>query len=354
MIKVGVYSPYLKMMGGGERYILSIASLLSQKYEVYLWGDEDILEKSRLTFNINLERVHLLSGDLLRRQNLFNRFMSLRQYNLFFYMTDGSLFFSGAGKNYLIIQSPLHIPRQSVLNSIKLLNYHLICYSKFMESIIRDRLGRKIRISTLAPCIDVKTNAKRKKENIILSVGRFFPYPHDKKHSVLVGIFKKNFEKHFSDWQLVIAGGLTEEGGNKIFEDLKKKSAGFPIKVIVNPSSAELVKLYQRTKLYWHAAGFGEDLVRYPERAEHFGITPLEAMANGAVPLVFNAGGLKDIVCEAQGGYLWNSPEELVDKTVHLITNEKLLNEQAIIAANVAKNYSCDTFYEKLEKIIER
>lgn len=342
------------MMGGGERYILSIASILSQKYEVYLWGDKDIAEKSSLIFDIILERVHFLPANLLRRQNLFNRFINLRQYNLFFYMTDGSLFFSGAGKNYLIIQSPLHIPKPSFLNSFKLANWHIICYSKFMETVIRTRLRDNIKLSTLAPCINIKSSKKQKKENIILSVGRFFPYPHDKKHDVLIRIFKKNLRKYFSDWQLVIAGGLTEEGGKKIFENLKGESVGFPIKIIANPSSSELVKLYQSSKLYWHAAGFGEDLDQYPEKAEHFGIAPIEAMAVGCVPLVFNGGGLKDIVQEAKGGYLWNSLEELVGKTVGLITNENLLNRQANLAKRKATDYFCDKFYEKLEKIIKR
>lgn len=353
MIKVAIYSPYLQMMGGGERYILSIASILSQKYEVYLYAGEDIGEKANSMLGINLDRVHFLPANLLHRQNVFERFINLRQYGLFFYMTDGSVFFSGAGKNCLIIQSPLHIPKKSFLNWVKLSNWQIICYSNFIKSAIQGKLGDKIKLSTLAPCINIKSGTKQKKENIILSVGRFFPYPHDKKHAVLIDLFKKNFKKYFSNWKLVIAGGLTEAGGKKMFEDLKKKSAGFPIEVVANLSSNQLTKLYQKSKLYWHAAGFGEDLAKYPEKAEHFGIAPIEAMAAGTIPLVYNGGGLKDTINDGEGGYLWNNLDELVQKSVNLINNEELLSQQQIKAYEKSADYSRDKFYEKLDKIIE-
>ena len=40
----------------------------------------------------------------------------------------------------------------------------------------------------------------------------------------------------------------------------------------------------------------GEDAERHPERFEHFGISVVEAMAAGAVPLVFGAAGPGEIV----------------------------------------------------------
>lgn len=353
-LKVGIFSPYLEILGGGERYILSIAHVLSQDHDAYMYAGEDIGKKSKEKFNIILNRVHFLSIDLIRKQNLFSRFLTLRQYDLFFYMTDGSLFFSGAKKNFLIIQSPLHIPESNLINKFKFSNWQVICYSQFMKMIIQQKLGNNMKISALPPGIDIPSNQNNweNKENIILTVGRFFLFPHDKKHEILINIFKNNFKKYFNGWKFIIAGGLTEDGGRQIFAKLQNQVRGLPIEIYTNLSADNLNKLYQKAKIYWHATGFGEDLQKYPEKAEHFGITPLEAMANGTVPLVYNGGGLKDTISEGQGGYLWDTPEDLVEKTYNLINDEKLLDQQRIIASLKAKDYSSDRFYEKLEKII--
>lgn len=355
MPKASIFSPYLNTSGGGERYIFSIADTLSKKYATYLYADRVIKEESLDRFGISLDKVHFLSADLLEKQNLLKRYNSLRQYDLFIYMTDGSIFFSGAKKNLLVVQSPLHIPKSNFLNNLKLTNWQIICYSQFMKTIIQKNLGKNIKISTLAPCIDVSGNGKKieKKENIILTVGRFFPYPHDKKQGVLINIFKHACKKYFSDWKLIIAGGFTEEGGRNILTQLKDMARGFPIEIMINLSASTLNKLYKKAKIYWHATGFGEDLEKYPERAEHFGIAPLEAMAHGAVPLVYNGGGLKDIIIDGKDGYLWSTSDELVKKTYNLITNDnKLFYEITVRAISKANQYSCDKFYAKLEKII--
>ncbi|MBI3379800.1 glycosyltransferase family 4 protein [Candidatus Gottesmanbacteria bacterium] len=352
-LKIGIYSPYLNIFGGGERYILSIARAFSQDSEVYLYADKDLSKRSLEIFGINLKNTHLLPSDLLLQQNFLKKYAYLHKYDLFFYMSDGSLFFSSAKKNFLIVQSPLHIPNKNFLNRMKLANWKIICYSQFMRNIIRQKLNCGIKSLTLAPCIDVP-NKKEKvtKDNIILSVGRFFPYPHDKKHEILVDLFKKSYSKYFSGWKLIIAGGLTEKGGDDIFRRLKDKSIGYPIEIMSNLSSDRLLEFYQKSKIYWHAAGFGEDLTTNPEKAEHFGIAPLEAMANGVVPIVFNGGGLMDIIDGENGGYLWNTLEELTQKTVNLIVDEKLLTHQEKLVRAEANKYSCDQFYGKLEKII--
>ena len=62
----------------------------------------------------------------------------------------------------------------------------------------------------------------------------------------------------------------------------------------------ELLELYSRASLFWHAAGHGQDDRRHPERLEHFGITTVEAMAHGAVPLVFPAGGPAEVVADGR------------------------------------------------------
>jgi len=351
--KIGIYSPYINTFGGGEKYLFNIAQYLSRKHDVSFFSEESVKQKVKEIFNINLDRVHFLSNSLLRTKNLFNKYLFLRNFDIFFFMTDGSVFFPLSGKNFLIIQSPAHIPSKTIVNRFKFIKkWKMLCYSNFIRSIIKKRLSFNAQI--LAPCIDPNTYSSKfdRKDNIILTVGRFFPRPHNKKQDLLIDIFKSNYKQYFKGWKLVIAGGLTEEGGKKVLEKLKHQAVGYPIEILVNLTFNKLVECYRSAKLYWHATGLNEDLDHYPERAEHFGITTLEAMAAGTVPLVYDAGGQKDIVVNGTNGYLWKSNYQLIRQSSKLIRNDRLLTKFSDLAVKRAQDFSCEHFYAKLEKII--
>lgn len=357
-MKIALYSPYLHILGGGERYLLSIAETLSRKHDVFLFSDESVKEKARSFFNISLDRIQFLPSKIFRTKYLFKKYTSLLSFDIFFYMTDGSLFFSTAMKNFLIIQSPAHIPKLSFLNKVKLKQWKILCYSKFIQRIISQRLTRKSFI--LPPSVEVgdqchpvrMTSDFKSKKNIILTVGRFFPFPHNKKQDFLLRVFKKHYKKYFSNWKLVIAGGLTEKGGKEMVNTLRKENKGLPVDILVNILYSQLEKLYSQAKIYWHAAGFEEDLEENPERAEHFGITTLEAMMQSVVPVVYNGGGQNEIVEEGKSGYLWDSEEELIKKSIKLIKDKTLLSNLAKGARDRAMDFSPEKFYEKLEKVI--
>lgn len=350
-MKIAIFDPYLNILGGGERYISSIAECLNIDNSVDLYaGDKSIKQKISNQFNINLPEVLLLPDDVFHRRGILRKLRILKKYDRFFYMTDGSLFFSSAAKNYLIIQSPAHIPPKDLINKLKLHNWQILCYSQFVSEIIKTKLGLNSFI--LPPAIEDINYKNSTKENIILTVGRFFLYPHNKKQDILIDIFKKNYKSKFKDYKLILVGGLTEESGKQYLNSLKEKAKGLPIEFYINPSFDKLHYLYSIAKFYWHAAGFAEDLYKFPERAEHFGITTLEAMNAGCVPLVFNGGGQKEIVGHNKDGFLWETERELADLTFNLIKDETKRSKIAEKSIIKSKEYSKSKFYEKLQKII--
>lgn len=342
-LTIGIYSPYFEILGGGERYLLAIAEFLSKEENVFLHASPEIKEKAKKMFHIDLRNVSFMPSGEFR----------LPSYDVFFYMTDGSIFFPKGKKNFLMVQSPAHCPPNSFLNKLKLRKWHILCYSKFMQSIIKTRLGRTSTIFSPPINTDIFNVLESEKENIILTVGRFFSHLHNKKQGVLLEQFKKHHKQYFLNWKLIIAGGLTDKGGEGIVKKLSKVSKGFPIQIVVNPSFTRLVELYKRAKIYWHATGFGEDLAQFPEKAEHFGITTLEAMAAGNVPIVFNGGGQRDIVSDGKNGFLWEKQEELIEKTRELIDNDVLCLKIARQATKRAADFSLKHFYEKLETLIK-
>ncbi len=350
-MNIGIYSPYLDVFGGGERYIASLAYVLEKNHYVTIFTSTDnLIKKFSQTFGIDLENTHYLSDDIFKKRGLINKYLSLLRFDIFFYMTDGSLFFSHATKNFLIIQSPSHIPPNTPFNNLKLVNWQTICYSKFISDIIKKRLNKNSLI--LPPFISQPITPKIDKENIILSVGRFFLYPHNKKQDILIDVFKENYKDKFQNYRLILAGGLTEKGGEDYLNILKSRAKGLPIEFKINLTFDQIKSLYSKAKIYWHAAGFGEDLNIRPEKAEHFGITTLEAASYGAVPVVFSGGGQKEIINHSKNGYLWKTKDDLINYTRQLIQSTDKFVKLSENARIRAQDFSQKSFYDQLEKII--
>ena len=120
----------------------------------------------------------------------------------------------------------------------------------------------------------------------------------------------------------------------------------YPVKIITNASLKEIYDLYGRAKIFWSASGYGVDEEKNPLGVEHFGMTVVEAMAGGCIPLVYKAGGQKESVSNGENGYLWESPKELVAKTNNLVQDLKLLKRISTIAKQDSLKFS----YEHFEK----
>ena len=158
------------------------------------------------------------------------------------------------------------------------------------------------------------------KENYIISVGRFRAGHNNKKHEVLTQAFRELVDAGLQGWQLHLIGGLTDEPEHqRYFAELQALARQYPIHLHPNLPHAQLSKRAGQAKIYWHATGYGEDLARFPDRAEHFGISTVEAMSAGCVPVVIDAGGQPEIVQNGNSGLLWRTLSELKTKTLQLI-----------------------------------
>ena len=120
----------------------------------------------------------------------------------------------------------------------------------------------------------------------------------------------------------------------------------------VNATGEVVRRLLAEASIYWHAGGFGEDPERHPERFEHFGIAVVEAMAAGAVPLVFAAAGPAEIVQHGVNGYLWETLDELVELTSRLIGDPALRNRLSVAAQQRAADFSAGRFTRAVDDLL--
>ena len=168
----------------------------------------------------------------------------------------------------------------------------------------------------------------------------------------MIDVFMKN-KKLSNGYTLILAGGLKDEDKG-YFDSLKQKIEGVKnIQLKPNISYNELLGLYLKSSYYWHFAGFGIDDTRNPELVEHFGITPIEAMAMRTIPFCFNAGGPKELIADGVNGFLFNDEKELIEKMSIVMGDDKKQNEISENAHNYAqKNFSYDIYKHNLKKLL--
>lgn len=360
-MKVGLYTPYFYTLGGGEKYLLTIAEVLSEDHtvEILLPQSNDLhieREKALKRFaDLKLDRIKFRLGPFAADEPWWKRSLLTAEYDLFFYVTDGSFFWSKARKNVVIIQSPDTLNLGGWKQRVKQIPWKVkLCYSDYVKQWLERKWGLEMHI--LPPAIDPGSYIVSPKENVILMVGRFSRRPHDKKHAPMVAAFKDMYEKGMlPGWKMIIMGGLRRDQPEDVeyFQEVVNEAKGAPVEVIADASFDSLIATYAKAKIFWHATGFKEDLLKVPERAEHFGITTVEAMASACVPIVVNSGGQPEIVQQEVNGLLWNSIEELQQQTLSIAHNDHKREIMAIAARRRAFDFDKKTFRKKLYEVIK-
>jgi len=233
--------------------------------------------------------------------------------------------------------------------------YKIITISQYSKKWVKKLWDRQSTV--LFPPVDIDSFKSGIKQKIILSVGRFFPEHHNKKQLELAEIFKEMLVRYPDDmkgYTLYLVGGVDRRPDHlKYVEKIREVSKNCPIKVITNIEWPLLVELFAKSRIFWHAAGVGEDEKINPEKFEHFGITTVEAMAAGCIPVVINKGGQKEIISNRHNGFLFESWEELKNITLSIIRGEVDTEKVRKIAARDCRRFSNSNFKRGLLSIID-
>lgn len=330
--------------------MLTAASFLSESNDVIIFWDEssDIKKRAKVKLDVDLSRVKFHENIFKKDYPKVKKLIKTKNFDLIFYLSDGSIP-STLCKLLLHFQFPVEWVKNDFKARFKMGRVNkVICNSYFTKSFIDKKF--KIDSKVLYPPCSVR-DFNVNKENIILHVGRFgtdLEGKNFKKQDIMIEAFKR---LNARDWKFVMVIAVMNNQKAE-FEKLKDLSKGQNIEIIENPDNDTLWKYYSKSKIYWHASGFGEDLDKHPEKAEHFGISTVEAMGTGAVPVVINAGGQKEIVEDGKNGFLWNTIEDLIQTTNRLTKDQLLWNKVSEEAKVRAKMFASERFYKELNEII--
>jgi len=345
-MKIGIVSPYIDSLGGGERYMLSIAARASANHTVHVfWDDPNMLKKAAERFMIDLGSVTVIPN-VFANGSFFGKAKVTSTYDVILFLTDGSIPLSFAKHNILHIQVPFsHVD----MPFWKRWRYDAVVYnSRFTKEHVDPSL-HSLAGHIIYPPVKAIPVSEASKTKQILSVGRFGGLYNAKKFDVIVDAFELLLkEKAAKGYSLALAGGVLSSD-TLSFDVLKKRVAKLPVTLYPDCPYKTLISLYEQSLIYWHAAGYGETK---SENMEHFGIAPVEAMSAGSVSVVYNGGGLPEIVTDGTDGFVWNTPAELVQKSVTLMSDTALyckLSEQAMISAG---RFSEDAFNTQIDILL--
>ncbi|TNB46368.1 glycosyltransferase [Martelella lutilitoris] len=343
-----VYTPYSVTPGGGERYLFSAARQLARTHRV------EVVTPNRYS-DLRLRQI----GSAFDLDLGMLCFKTLAEFekgpdpDLMLTMGNAALPpVAGRGRVRIYhCQFPFQLKENASSDGDMLQTYQAVMVnSTFTEENYRSRC-RKAGLPAVPtrivypPVPLVEPAASRRR--MILSVGRFFVGGHSKRQDLQIEAFRKLIESGVNDVELHLAGSSFPEASDIDFlASIREAAADLPVFFHVNCPIATLRRLYAESLIYWHATGLGRDLQAEPEKAEHFGISLVEAMSGGAIPVALRAGGPTEIVTDGLNGFFFEDLDGLVVQTRRLLndTSDETLEMLSLAAHSRASDFGYQRF----------
>jgi alpha-1,2-mannosyltransferase len=222
-------------------------------------------------------------------------------------------------------------------------NTVLLTNSRFNEAIIKKSLGRHT--SVIYPPVEVKRfeplSENKKRQDLVITMSRFRPgknLGHIPKVARVVG---------HSRFMIMGPSDRTSETTiNEINQSARKLGVQNRIELLTNSSQIALRTALSKAKVLLHTQFF-----------EAFGMSIVEAMAAGCVPVVPREGGpWFDILEEKEGvyGFSYKSISEAAEKTRMLLENDELRNEISARAHKRAMDFDSSVFEENILDVVNK
>jgi glycosyltransferase involved in cell wall biosynthesis len=140
------------------------------------------------------------------------------------------------------------------------------------------------------------------------------------------------------DKKIVFALGTISEEHKKNFEEFKKIKDLGDVEFVLNPSFEEKLELYRRAKY----------MVTFTDRNYHeaFGLTTIESLSQGCLPIRESWGGSKEIIENGKDGFLVDNVEQIVE-----IVSKGLELDRKKCIEKVQKYYNGERFANDFLKL---
>lgn len=219
-------------------------------------------------------------------------------------------------------------PRIFVANS----SYTLSAVKRFLNL---EKLEKRVEFDVVYPPVDARNISKNicwkeNRRNTVVTLSRISA---EKKLTIIPQIAKT-----LKEIQFIIIGRLRDYG---YFREVKKKieeCSAQNVKLLVNLDEKSKLQILRTSKVYLHTMPY-----------EHFGISIVEGMASGLVPVVHDSGGPREIVPEK---YRYRDIQEAVERIESSISS--WTPELARENVGKALQFGVEKFQENIARPLQR
>jgi glycosyltransferase involved in cell wall biosynthesis len=390
-LKIGVFDHASLRLGGSQLVIARMCAFLSKKFDVDLihTGKGYTREGLGKAFEIDLSKIteriipdsytsYAIPGPLslpsFIRAGWRNDRALTERYDFFIYSGLRTPPFSYAKHSIVYCHFPVELRPSLALRddaqwqkraaldrwgrlkvyeglwNLRLRKYAaVLANSRFTAEWIQQTWGHSARV--MYPPVNIDAPIMPKK-NLIVSIGRFVA--NDGKNIIQqLNAFPK-FRRNVKDkWQLCVIGFCSDSPKDREFvAEIQKCATNTDVILMVNAERTAVLKQLAEAKLFWHTTGLGVNRDEGRD-LEHFGISTVEAMMTGCVPLVPGCGGQVEIVEHQVSGYLCSSIEEMIRYSICVADNPKLWADLSKNAIAKSKSFSCEVFERHLGTLVQ-
>ncbi|MEN8154000.1 MAG: glycosyltransferase family 4 protein [Acidobacteriota bacterium] len=367
--KLAIYDHAFHFIGGAQKYGLTLAKALEDKFEITIISNKNVtLKNFREWYGIDFTSAkieiiplpwfeqngsfHIEPHRVTKRiKNPFHR-ISRESGKFDIFINNGMLemVYPLSPVSIMVCHFPERRPESYFYSD---LYTYTIYNSEYTGHWIEKRWKYKPH-KHIYPPVDMEIYKNGKKKNIILSVARFEEGGTKKQFEMAKTFLKlKEINPETSKgWKLILAGGSPENNPylEKIRE-LVKEDGSNSIEIKVNISGEKLKNLYKESKIFWHLCGLGQS---DPAKVEHFGMTIRESMQNNIVPIVFNGGGQREIVKNGISGFRVNSLSGLIKFTLKIMNDETLREKLGKGARLKSREFNRKRFDKEVKEFFKK
>jgi O-antigen biosynthesis protein len=204
-------------------------------------------------------------------------------------------------------------------------------------------------ITAIKPAVEPLNFSPKTLRTNIVAEGQFIFGAGSNRQDMMIRVFRRLIESGFVAELHLVGSLLPEPRHREFFIECKRLAQGLPVHFHVDASRRTLDTIYQSASVYWHGALRGRGTLEY----ETLGISAIEAMSAGAIPLAAVESAHVFNLQHGLNGFKFDSEDELVGFTQQIFDEtDDAIEQMSSRARSEALRFSKGLFTDGLRSLL--